>query len=199
MRDFSESALVTWDPESLRHTRRLEADGCYFSEYQNGKQVSHSRWINGTNWQDRCQYSLTWHNPNPLRLASDAKALHEAGMVLVRTHYFMPGWFRVMPGEIFAETHGDFYRSFEKGPEISERHLRAIEAHVALFSHMDLISHRPTVYTQTGPEMGNPAHWVGSSRLTMVKAYRKAQMAFAKQIMERLGAAPRFPGISVMK
>ena len=86
VRDFSESALVTWDPESLRHTRRLEADGCYFSEYQNGKQVSHSRWINGTNWQDRCQYSLTWHNPNPLRLASDAKALHEAGMVLVRTH-----------------------------------------------------------------------------------------------------------------
>lgn len=186
VRDFSESALVTWDPESLRHTRRLETDGCYFSEYQNGKQVSHSRWINGTNWQDRCQYSLTWHNPNPLRLASDAKALHEAGMVLVRTHYFMPGWFRVMPGEIFAETHGDFYRSFEKGPEISERHLRAIEAHVALFSHMDLIL-MPTVYTQTGPEMGNPAHWVGSSRLTMVKAYRKAQMAFAKQIMERLG------------
>ena len=39
VRDFSESALVTWDPESLRHTRRLEADGCYFSEYQNGKQV----------------------------------------------------------------------------------------------------------------------------------------------------------------
>ena len=73
--------------------------------------------VNGTNWQDRCQYSLTWHNPNPLRVAGDAKALHEAGMVLVRTHYFMPGWFRVMPGEIFAETHGDFYRSFEKGPE----------------------------------------------------------------------------------
>lgn len=186
VRDYTESALVTWDPESLRHTRRLEPDGCYFSEYQDSTLVSRSRWVNGTNWQDRCQYSLTWHNPNPLRVAGDAKALHEAGMVLVRTHYFMPGWFRVMPGEIFAETHGDFYRSFEKGPEISERHLRAIEAHVALFSNMDLIL-MPTVYTQTGPEMGNPAHWVGSSRLTMVKAYRGAQIAFAKQIMERLG------------
>ena len=186
VRDYTESALVTWDPESLRHTRRLEPDGCYFSEYQDSTLVSRSRWVNGTNWQDRCQYSLTWHNPNPLRVAGDAKALHEAGMVLVRTHYFMPGWFRVMPGEIFAETHGDFYRSFEKGPEISERHLRAIEAHVALFSNMDLIL-MPTVYTQTGPEMGNPAHWVGSSRLTMVKAYRSAQIAFAKQIMERLG------------
>ena len=186
VRDYTESALVTWDPESLRHTRRLEPDGCYFSEYQDRTLVSRSRWVNGTNWQDRCQYSLTWHNPNPLRVAGDAKALHEAGMVLVRTHYFMPGWFRVMPGEIFAETHGDFYRSFEKGPEISERHLRAIEAHVALFSNMDLIL-MPTVYTQTGPEMGNPAHWVGSSRLTMVKAYRGAQIAFAKQIMERLG------------
>lgn len=186
VRDYTESALVTWDPESLRHTRRLEPDGCYFAEYQDGTPVSRSRWVNGTNWQDRCQYSLTWHNPNPLRIASDAKALHEAGMVLVRTHYFMPGWFRVMPGEIFAETHGDFYRSFEKGPEISERHLRAIEAHVTLFSNMDLIL-MPTVYTQTGPEMGNPAHWVGTSRLTMVKAYRSAQMAFARQMMERFG------------
>ena len=186
VRDFTESALATWDPESLKKIRRLTADGCYFAESRDGKTVASSRWINGTNWQDRAQYSLTWHNPNPLRIAGDAAELREEGMVIIRTHYFMPGWFRVMPGEIFAETHGDFYRSFEKGPEISECHLRAIEAHVAVFSNMDLIL-MPTVYTQTGPEMANPAHWVGSSRMTMVKAYRKAQFAFANQIMDRLG------------
>lgn len=186
VRDHAASALVDWEPESLKRTRRITADGCYFSETCDGETVAASRWVNGTNWQDRAQYSLTWHNPNPLRIAGDAAAMRESGMVFVRTHYFMPGWFRVMPGEIFAETHGDFYRSFEKGPELSERHLRAIEAHVAIFSNLDLVM-MPTVYTQTGPEMGNPAHWVGSSRMTMVKAYRSAQLAFARQMMARFG------------
>ena len=60
----------------------------------------------------------------------------------------MPGWFRVMPGEVFDEAYHNFYQAFETGPEISERHLRALEAHVMLFSEFGLIF-MPTVYTQT--------------------------------------------------
>lgn len=186
VRDFVESGVVCWDGEAVKHSRRFQADGCYFEEQRDGQVVEASRWVSGTNWQDRHQYVLTWHNPNPLRIARDAYDMRAHGMTFVRTHYFMPGWFRVMPGEVFEEAYHDFYQSFEPGPEISERHLRALEAHIMLFSELGLIF-MPTVYTQTGADMGNPAHWTESSRMTRVRAYRKAQKAFARQIMDRFG------------
>lgn len=184
--DYVESAVATWDPEPLKTTRSIKSNGSYLDDIEQGEVKTRSTWLSGTNWQDRYQYALSWHNPNPLRIAQDAVDLHTCGMAIIRTHYFMPGWIRVMLGEIFAETHGDFYSSFEEGPLISERHIRAIEAYVAILSHMDLVF-MPTLYTMTGPEMGNPGHWAFSSRLVLVQAYREAQKAFAKQIMDRFG------------
>lgn len=186
VRDYTNSAIVCWDSEAVKHSRKFKINGCYFDELNDDEVIESSRWVSGTNWQDRHQYVLTWHNPNPLRLAKDAYAMRTHGMTFVRTHYFMPGWFRVMPGEIFDEAYRDFYQSFETGPEISERHIRALEAHIMLFSEFGLIF-MPTVYTQTGADMGNPAHWTESSRMTRVRAYRKAQKEFANQIMRRFG------------
>ncbi len=186
IRDFVESAVVCWDSEIVKHTRRFQVNGCYFDELSDDQVIESSRWVSGTNWQDRHQYVLTWHNPNPLRVAKDAYDMNTHGMTFVRTHYFMPGWFRVMPGEVFDEAYHNFYQAFETGPEISERHLRALEAHVMLFSEFGLIF-MPTVYTQTGADMGNPAHWTQSSRMTRVRTYRTAQKAFANQMMERFG------------
>ena len=189
LRDFTETAVVMWDKEKVKnHAVRVAPDGWYFKKEKEG-QVTESTWVNGTNWQDPNLFAFTWDNPNPLRIASDAYDMARAGEIFVRPHYFMPGWFRVVPGKVYEETHEELFDSFEKGPLLSERHLRSLEAHIALFSAMGLVFH-PSIYTSVGTLMGNPSHWMGTSRLFVAEAMIREQEAFARQMMERFGDIP---------
>jgi hypothetical protein len=188
VRDYAESAIVPWNPEKLRTGTRIKPNGAYFDIDKENLQRQ-SQWLTGANWQDRHQYAFTWHNPNPLRIARDAKAMAQAGMILIRSHYFMPGWFRVAPGKVYEETHAGLFNEFEPGPELSERHLRALEAHVMLFGGLGLVL-MPSVYTNVGTNMGMPSHWMGTSRLFVVRELIENQKKFARQIISRFGAIP---------
>ena len=189
LRDFTETAVVMWDKERIRQDAvRITPDGWYFKKEKEGK-VTESTWVNGTNWQDRNLFAFTWDNPDPLRIANDAYDMARAGEVFVRPHYFMPGWFRVVPGKVYEDTYAERFDSFERGPLLSEKHLRAIEAHIALFSAMGLVFH-PSIYTSVGTLMGNPSHWMGTSRLFVAEDMIKEQEKFARQMMERFGDIP---------
>ena len=78
----------------------------------------------------------------------------------MRPHYMMPGWMRTMPGQIYGEALPGVYDQFELGPEISERHLRAIEAHVMIFNSLGIVF-QPTVFTLPPPQMGHTEMLVG--------------------------------------
>ena len=85
----------------------------------------------------------------------DALKMAAGGMRIVRTHYMMPGWMRTVPWQIYAPAIPGIYDQFELGPEISERHLRAIEAHVMIFNSLGILF-QPTVFTLPPPQMGSP-------------------------------------------
>lgn len=188
VRDYAESAVVPWHPEQLHDALHVTANGNYFDVSQHGT-TQRSRWVSGTNWQDSHQFALTWHTPNPLRIADDARAMADAGMVFIRPHYFMPGWFRSVPGEVYKHCCPELYEPFELGPEISERHLRAIEAHIMLFGRLGLVL-MPTLYTNPSPNMGNPMNWMNTSRMVAVPGIRENQQRFARQLLARFGAIP---------
>ena len=151
IRDYVESAIVPWNPSIIQSTPQIKANGAYFDIIQGTEKKS--QWLSGTNWQDRHQFAFTWHNPNPLRIACDAKDIAETGLTFVRPHYFMPGWFRVVPGKVYEETHPELYQQFKTGPELSEKHLRALEAHIMLFVGLGLVF-MPSIYTNLGLTMG---------------------------------------------
>ncbi len=186
-RDVSESAVVPWRPEELAEAPRLAANGRYFDVIRGNDRLA-SQWVQGTNWQDRAQNAFTWHNPNPLRIAHDAQGMADAGILLARCHYFMPQWIKHSGLNFFGDVCPEAYADFEDGPELSERHLRALEAHVMVFGRLGVVL-MPTVYTNPGPNMGNPGHWMTQSRLVL-PGLLENQKIFARQIMSRLGSAP---------
>lgn len=188
MRDYVESAVVIWRPEWLADAPCVTANGAYF-DIRTGEAVQRASWVAGTNWQDRHQFAWTWHNPNPLRIAQDAREMAQAGMLVVRPHYFFPGWMRTVPGEVYRECCPERYADFSVGSKLSERHLRAIEAHVMLFNSAGLVL-MPTLYTNVCPTMGNAEQWMNTSRLVAVPGLRSAQCHFAQQVMARFGALP---------
>lgn len=186
-RDVSESAVVLWRPELLDELPRVTASGRYFDRAFGGETLK-SQWVQGTNWQDRALYAFTWHNPNPLRLASDARGMADAGIQLARCHYFMPQWIKHSGLNFFGDVSPEYYAFFEDGPELSERHLRALEAHLMVFGRLG-VTLMPTVYTNPGPNMGDPAHWMTQSRLVL-PGLMENQKRFARQIMARFGSVP---------
>ena len=188
LRDTLSSGIAMWNPDTLRDTTKVTPNGCYF-DMQSERGNMDAGWVPGTNWQDRHLFGFTWYNPNPLRLASDALDMANTGMVFVRPHFFMPGWFRAVPGTVFADGFSNFYNSFDKGPLLNERHMRALEAHVMLFCSMGLVF-MPSVYTAVGANMGNPMHWMGTSKLFIVREFIENQKVFANQIMERFADVP---------
>ena len=143
----------------------------------------------GSNWQDSEVYGLTWHNPNPLRVAADARSMAEAGLRVMRVHYTMPESLRVLNADVFRRTHADFFHSFEAGPELTERHLRALEAHAMVFGRQGIIF-MPSVYTNVGPSMGNVQQWGSTSERYEIPDMIEAQKVFARQVMDRLGTLP---------
>ena len=112
-----------------------------------------------------------------------------AGMRIVRPHYMMPGWMRTVPGQIYAQALPGVYDQFELGPELSERHLRAIEAHVMIFNSLGIVF-QPSVFTLPPPQMGHTKCWWETARLVSCPGLVENQKRFSRQIMERLGAVP---------
>lgn len=188
VRDYSESAVVAWRPEALKAGPSLRRNGCYLDYSTEGKNRPTSFQI-GTNWQDSEVYGLTWFDPNPLRVASDARSMAELGLRILRVHYVMPEFLRVLAADVFRRTSADFYRSFEAGPELTERHLRALEAHAMVLGQMGIVF-MPTVYTCLGPSMGNCQAWGSTSERFEMPEMIEAQKAFGRQVMDRLGALP---------
>ena len=137
VRDYAESALVPWRPEKLQAGPKLTVNGCYF-DYRQGGLNAKACFLIGANWQDRLQYGFTWHNPNGLRVASDALKMASDGMRIVRPHYVMPGWMRITPEQVYGKALPGVYDRFELGPEISERHLR----HRSPCDDLQLVGHR---------------------------------------------------------
>jgi hypothetical protein len=188
VRDYSQSAVVPWRPEKLRAGPILTVNGRYF-DYCDGARTAKASFLVGANWQDRVQYAFTWHNPNGLRVAGDALKMAAAGMRIVRTHYMMPGWMRTFPGQIYAGTVPEVYDQFELGPELSERHLRAIEAHVMIFNSLGILF-QPTVFTVPPPQMGSPNAWSDNARLAACPGLVENQQRFSRQLVERFGGVP---------
>ena len=187
-RDYSESAVVAWRPEALASGPRLRRNRNYLDYAAPGEERPASFQL-GTNWQDSEAYGLTWHNPNPLRVAADARSMAEQGLRVMRVHYVMPEFLRVLAADVFRKTHAEFFQSFEAGPELTERHLRALEAHAMVFGRLGIIF-MPSVYTCVGPSMGNCQMWVYTSERYEIPDMIEAQKAFARQVMERLGPLP---------
>lgn len=188
IRDYAESAVVAWRPEALKSGPSLRRNRNYLDYSMDGKDHTASFQI-GTNWQDSEVYGLTWHNPNPLRVADDARSMAEQGLRVMRVHYIMPEFLRVLAADVFRKTHADFYHSFEAGPELTERHLRAMEAHAMVFGRQGIMF-MPSVYTCLGPSMGNCQMWTSTSERFEIPDMVEAQKAFARQVMERLGTLP---------
>jgi len=190
-RDTSESAVVAWRPEALKPGPSLRRNRSYLDYSMPGCDRPASFQV-GTNWQDTEVYGLTWHNPNPLRVAADARSMAEQGLRVMRVHYVMPEFLRVLAADVFRRTYAGFYHSFEAGPELTERHLRALEAHAMVFGRLGIVL-MPSVYTCVGPSMGNCQLWLFTSERYEIPDMIEAQKVFARQVMERLGA---LPGIS---
>jgi hypothetical protein len=188
VRDYSESAVVAWRPEALKAGPSLRRNRSYLDYSMQGKDRPASFQV-GTNWQDSEVYGLTWHNPNPLRVAADARSMAEQGLRVMRVHYVMPEFLRVLAADVFRKTHADFYCSFEAGPELTERHVRALEAHAMVFGRLGMIF-MPSVYTCVGPSMGNCQLWVATSERYEIPDMIAAQKVFARQVMDRLGTLP---------
>jgi hypothetical protein len=185
VRDLVESAVVPWRPERLTIGPRLTVDGHYF-DYRVGSQTASASFLVGANWQDRVQYGFTWHNPNGLRVARDARQMAADGLRIMRTHYMLPGWMRTVPGQIYASALPGVYDPFELGPEMSERHLRALEAHVMIFNALGIVF-QPTVFTLPPPQMGHPATWMFGARLASCPGLIENQKRFSQQMMQRFG------------
>jgi hypothetical protein len=188
VRDFSESAVVAWRPEALNSGPGLARNQNYLNYTMDGAEHSASFQI-GSNWQDSEVYGLTWHNPNPIRIASDARSMAEQGLRVMRVHYVMPEFLRVLAADVFRDADAAFYRSFEPGPELAERHLRAFEAHAMVFGRLGMIL-MPTVYTCVGPSMGNCQTWGETSERYELPDMIDAQQVFARQLMARVGYLP---------
>jgi hypothetical protein len=187
-RDYSESAVVAWRPESVKSGPILHRNKSYLDYSMPGRDRPAS-FLVGSNWQDSEVYGLTWHNPNPLRVAADARSMAEAGLRVMRVHYTMPESLRVLNADVFRRTHADFFHSFESGPELTERHLRALEAHAMVFGRQGIIF-MPSLYTNLGPSMGNVQQWGSTSERYEIPDMIEAQKVFARQVMDRLGALP---------
>jgi hypothetical protein len=188
VRDYSESAAVAWRPEALKSGPRLRRNGSYL-DYSMPWSERPAAFVMGSNWQNSEVYGLTWHNPNPLRVAADARSMAEAGLRLMRVHYTMPESLRVLNADVFRRTHADFFRNFEPGPELTERHLRALEAHAMVFGRLGIVF-MPSVYTNVGPSMGNVQQWMSTSERYEIPDMIEAQKVFARQVMGRLGVLP---------
>lgn len=113
VRDYSESAVVAWRPEALKSGPRLRRNGNYLDYSMDGKDRPASFQV-GTNWQDSEVYGLTWHNPNPLRIATDARSMAEQGLRVLRVHFVMPEFLRVLAADVFRRTSADFYHQFKR-------------------------------------------------------------------------------------
>ena len=166
----------------------MAVNGAYF-DYRDGDRTAKACFLVGANWQDRVQYGFTWHNPNGLRLAEDARKMAAAGMRIVRSHYMLPGWMRTVPWQIYASAVPGTSRQFELGPELSERHARALEAHIMIFNSLGILF-QPTVFTLSPPQMGNPSSWGGSTRLAACPGLVENQERFSRQMNERFGRVP---------
>jgi hypothetical protein len=188
VRDYSESAVVAWRPEALKSGPRLGRNRTYLDYSMDGHEHPASFQL-GTNWQDSEVYGLTWHNPNPLRMAADARSMAEQGLRIMRVHYVMPEFLRVLAADVFRNVDPEFYRSFEPGPELTERHLRALEAHAMVFGRLGIVL-MPSVYTCVGPSMGNCQMWTGTSERFEIPDMVEAQKVFARQVMDRVGSLP---------
>ena len=100
IRDYSESAVVAWRPEALNSGPSFRRNQNYLDYSMGGANHPASFQI-GSNWQDSEVYGLTWHNPNPLRIASDARSMAEQGLRVMRVHYVMPEFLRVLAADVF--------------------------------------------------------------------------------------------------
>ncbi len=188
VRDYAESAVVAWRPDALKSGPGLHRNRTYLDYSMDGQEHPASFQI-GTNWQDSEIYGLTWHNPNPFRMAADARSMAEQGLRIMRVHYVMPEFLRVLAADVFRNVNTEFYRSFESGPELTERHLRAFEAHAMVFGRLGIIL-MPSVYTCVGPSMGNCQMWTGTSERYEIPDMVEAQKVFAGQLMDRVGSLP---------
>ena len=112
-RDYSGSAVAAWRPETLESGPHLRRNQCYLDYAAPGRERPASFQL-GTNWQDSEIYGLTWHNPNPLRVASDARSMADQGLRIMRVHYVMPEFLRVLAADVFRRTHAEFYPQFRR-------------------------------------------------------------------------------------
>jgi hypothetical protein len=185
VRDWVSSGVACVRASDMERGPLIQPDGRYLSVSVPG-QRQRSTFIIGTNWQDRQQFAFTWHNPNALRVGADAMAMADAGMIAVRPHFFHPEWFRETAADVYGSAFPEVYAEFSDGPALSDRHLRAFEAHLALFSAAGLAL-MPTLYTSVGMSMGNPGHWIGTERLFVLPDLIKNQLVFAEQVMREFG------------
>ncbi|MCL2463734.1 MAG: hypothetical protein FWF28_01520 [Micrococcales bacterium] len=182
-------ASVVINPDSgYSRGPSIQSDGRYF-RITSSSGERRATWLTGTNWQDRHLFAFTWDQPDPLRIAQDATAMARAGIEVCRPHFFHPGWFNATAAEVYGSDDPALKDRFESGPPLSEKHLRAFEAHVALFNAFG-IALSPSLFTNPPASMGNPAHWMGTSRLFVIDAYVAAQQEFAEQVMNRLATVP---------
>ena len=187
-RDVVTTGVVCVRPDDLMRGPRIQGDGRYL-QVETDDHHQRSTFVVGVNWHDRELFAFTWDHPNGLRLAKDAAAMATAGMQVVRPHFYHPGWFPATAADVYGAGWPELYRDFYDGPELTEKHLRAFEAHVAAFSAAG-IAFMPTIYTSVGANMGDPGHWIGTSRLFVLDDLIENQLRFARQIMERFGDCP---------
>ena len=112
-----------------------------------------------------------------------------AGMRIVRTHYMMPGWMRTVPGPDLRGTVPEVYDQFELGPELSERHLRAIEA---ARDDLQLVGHPVSAdrVHRAAAQMGSPNAWADNARLAACPGLVENQQRFSRQLVKRFGGVP---------
>jgi hypothetical protein len=189
LRDTARAAVTAWRPDWLKASApALEPAGRYLSVRRGGTE-SGPRWLPGTNWQEPRRYAFTWQEPDVLQVACDARAMAEAGMVLVRPHYMLPGWFHQCAGNLFGEAFPQIYDAFPVGPELPETHLRALEAHVMLFGMAGMVF-MPTLFTNVDSTTGNPSHWMNSARAYTVPGLIENQKLLCRQLRERFDGVP---------
>lgn len=177
--DYMEQGIVNY--RSLEKSVPLaKVDGTFFSLDDK------TSYFIGANWQDRSLFAFTWHKPNPIEIIRDVEKIKEAGIMMVRSHFMMPGWFKQVPNSIYKGCGLDEFDSFENGPLLSENHLRALELHLMIFAKYRLYF-MPTIYTNPSTLMGNPSHWMRASRAFINPSMIENQRIFAEQVMERMG------------
>jgi hypothetical protein len=187
-RDVVSISTANWSSKIIEAAPAISATDRYWRIDAQGTSQRNG-WLTGTNWQDPDGFAWSFVTPDPARIARDAEAMRGAGMHVVRPHFFTDEWFAYTAADAYRHVDEQLYSQFDTGPELSERTLRAFGLHLLLFNAYGL-SFMPTVYTNVGPSMGNPSHWMGTSRAFVIESCLRNQEVMAAQLQSRYGDAP---------